>query len=399
MSTVTLPPTLCPAGVWTLIAAGSTGMTDITIQGPTTGYRVAVGSSPPATVSAGPLAPQNNGTFIERNIVSTDNVYVAPSGPSDIVVNAIWSIAVAGGGGGGGAVTVADGANVTQGAKADAPYADATGAASGSIVSYLKLLATKLLSSVPVSQLIGGSAISNTNAMPILDAYLAPVATSWSSATALNTAASGNTAGYDTVIVTLVGDGSLSGGVAKFEVFDGAAWIAVKAASVSDYTTTSGAALSANMNKGYQIPVAGFPQFRVRLSTVIAAGNLTVTMITSSAPDTSIVTVGLDPAQALPAGTNNIGTVLGPLPTVPVVGQQTLTTSAVALTANALQNGIVITALPANTGTVYVGASGVTTSTGYPLAAGQSISFAVSNASGIFIIGTNATDKIAFAGN
>lgn len=246
---------------------------------------------------------------------------------------------------------------------------------------------------------LGGSAISITNPLPMIDAYTAPIATAWTSATALNTAAAVTTAGFDTVIVTLVGNGALSGGSVAFEVYDGAAWIAIKAASISDYSTSASASLTMSMNKGYQVGVAGFPQFRVRLGGVITAGSLTITTIASSAPDTSIVTVGLDPAQPLPAGTNAIGTVLGPLPAVPITGQQTVSTTAVALPANALQNGLIVTALPANSGTVYIGAAGIAVTTGYPLSPGQSMSFAVANASGISIIGTNATDKVAYAGN
>ena len=80
-------------------------------------------------------------------------------------------------------------------------------------------------------------------------------------------------------------------------------------------------------------------------------------------------------------------------------GQQTATTSALALPSQALANGVVITANAANTSTVYVGPSGVTSSTGYPLAAGQSISYALANLSSIYIIGTNTTDAVAFTGN
>lgn len=246
---------------------------------------------------------------------------------------------------------------------------------------------------------LGGSAISATNPLPMIDAFTAPAALVWTSATALNSASTATTGGYDTVIVTLVGNASLAGGTVAFEVFDGAAWIAVRSASISDYTTASSASLSANLNRGYQVPVAGFPQFRARLAGAISAGSLTITMITSSAPDVSIVTVGLDPSQPLPPGNNAIGTVLGPLPASPITGQQTLATTAAALPTNALQNGLIVTALPANTGIVYVGAAGVTTVSGYPLSPGQSMSFAVANASGIAIIGTNATDKVAYAGN
>ncbi len=109
--------------------------------------------------------------------------------------------------------------------------------------------------------------------------------------------------------------------------------------------------------------------------------------------------VSLASLPPLAAGANLIGTVLGPLPGAPVTGQQTMTTTAVALPANALQNGLVVTALPANTGTIYLGAAGVSATTGYPLSPGQSMSFAVANASGISIIGTNATDRVAYAGN
>lgn len=326
---------------------------------------------------------------------------------------------------------MADGASITLGARADAAYTDVTGAAPASLIALVKWLGVKLSGILAalgsplqaggsignsafgiagmlpaganligaVNLDLGGSAISVTNPLPMIDAFTAPSALVWTSATGLNSASTVNTGGYDTVIVTLIGNAALAGGTVAFEVFDGAAWMAVKAGSVADYTTAASASLTANMNRGYQVPVAGFPQFRVRLAGVISAGSLTLTTITSSAPDTSIVTVGIDPAQPLPPGTNIVGTVLGPLPASPITGQQTLATTAAALPANALQNGLIVTALPANTGTVYVGAAGVTAGSGYPLSAGQSMSFAIANASGIAIIGTNATDKVAFAGN
>ena len=100
-----------------------------------------------------------------------------------------------------------------------------------------------------------------------------------------------------------------------------------------------------------------------------------------------------------PLNTTGTGGGGGVVSTSPISFQQTLTTSAAALTANAYTVGIVITSLSTNTGTVYVGASGVTTSTGYPLVAGQSISYSVSNSNLVYIIGTNGTDKVAVTGN
>lgn len=80
-------------------------------------------------------------------------------------------------------------------------------------------------------------------------------------------------------------------------------------------------------------------------------------------------------------------------------GQQTATVSATALPAQALTNGVVVTALSTNTGTIYIGPAGVTSSTGYPLVAGQSISYSVSNLNAVYILDSVTTDKVAFTGN
>ena len=155
---------------------------------------------------------------------------------------------------------------------------------------------------------IAGSSISATNAVPVYDAYQAPVANTWNTTTTVNTAAAFTTAGYDMVIVTLGTNAAFAGGIVVFEVYDGVNWMPVKSASIINYTTTAASiAPAANATVGYQVPVAGFPQFRVRLSSVLTAGTLTVTGIISSAPDTSVVTIGMDPAQPLPAGTNTLG--------------------------------------------------------------------------------------------
>ena len=80
-------------------------------------------------------------------------------------------------------------------------------------------------------------------------------------------------------------------------------------------------------------------------------------------------------------------------------GQQTCAASAAALPSQTLANGVVVTAKSTNTGTVYVGPLGVTSSTGYPLAAGQSISYAVANLSSVYIVDSVTTDAVAFTGN
>ena len=90
---------------------------------------------------------------------------------------------------------------------------------------------------------------------------------------------------------------------------------------------------------------------------------------------------------------------VGALPAAPISGQQSVTTTATALPANALQNGLIVTAAATNAGVVYVGPAGITTSTGYPLSPGMSMSYAVANSSGISILGTITTDKVEYTGS
>lgn len=73
--------------------------------------------------------------------------------------------------------------------------------------------------------------------------------------------------------------------------------------------------------------------------------------------------------------------------------QQVVTASAVALTTQALINGVTIKAKSTNAGSVFVGGSGVTTTNdgtgnGLALLPGEAISYPVSTTAGIYIIGT-----------
>lgn len=88
------------------------------------------------------------------------------------------------------------------------------------------------------------------------------------------------------------------------------------------------------------------------------------------------------------------------LPTTISCGKVTVGTSASALPAITLSNGIVVTADIDNTGLIYVGAAGVTTAAnGYKLSAGQSISFGVGGAAAINAIASAAGQVLFYAGN
>jgi hypothetical protein len=92
---------------------------------------------------------------------------------------------------------------------------------------------------------------------------------------------------------------------------------------------------------------------------------------------------------------------IGPIVNQPsfVANHQTATTSAAALPAQALVNGATVYALTTNVGIIYIGPSGVTTSTGWPLNPGDKMSFGVTNLSALYMVGQNTTDVLAYAGN
>ena len=83
----------------------------------------------------------------------------------------------------------------------------------------------------------------------------------------------------------------------------------------------------------------------------------------------------------------------------PFSAQQTCTTSAAALGSNTCVQGVRIVALGANSGVVYVGGSGVTGATGFPLYAGGVLDFRVANSNLIYIVGSDNTQVVAYTGS
>jgi hypothetical protein len=78
-------------------------------------------------------------------------------------------------------------------------------------------------------------------------------------------------------------------------------------------------------------------------------------------------------------------------------GQVSVTTTPTAMASYEIRHGITILALSTNTQIVYVGNSdAMTTSTGFPLAAGSSILIPVDNADKIFLRSASGTQVISF---
>lgn len=112
---------------------------------------------------------------------------------------------------------------------------------------------------------------------------------------------------------------------------------------------------------------------------------------------TIVGTVGVTSLPALPAGTNAIGTVTVAGMSTPKSSQTSVSTTAVAVPGTALagRQSIVIKALRSNTATVYVGATGVTAATGYPLDPGETLPGDFSASAGIFAIAASGTQTLA----
>ena len=146
------------------------------------------------------------------------------------------------------------------------------------------------------------------------DAYGQPVVTLWTSATTAGPLGTGTgvivtTAGLDTIALTFSTPAGISGGVVSFYAFDGANYIPIKCPYISNYSTASSLTLSASQTVGFTVPIAGYPAFQYVLTTAITGtGNVTITTISSSAPDVSIVSAGIDPMSNLPNVTANSNT-------------------------------------------------------------------------------------------
>lgn len=96
-------------------------------------------------------------------------------------------------------------------------------------------------------------------------------------------------------------------------------------------------------------------------------------------------------------GSGNFSTQPGGFASV-LGGQQTVTASAVVLPTNST-HGVCVKALSTNTIDVFVGPAGVTTSTGFPLSAGDSACYQLSNTNLLFVIASTTGASISWTAN
>lgn len=117
---------------------------------------------------------------------------------------------------------------------------------------------------------------------------------------------------------------------------------------------------------GAPVQVAGSDGTDIRTVSTDATGKVNVVTTPASGSSQNVVVLG--------NGTFN-------------TNQQAVTASATALATNSAKS-VCVTAFTTNTTIVYIGPSGVTTSTGFPLAPGQGTCQPLSNSNLIFVVGT-----------
>jgi hypothetical protein len=123
--------------------------------------------------------------------------------------------------------------------------------------------------------------------------------------------------------------------------------------------------------------------------TTLGQTTMSASLPVAIASNQSTVPVSLATAPTTPTQPSGFGTLIG--------FQQAVTASAVALATNS-SHTFCVQALPANTINIYVGPSGVTTSTGLPLAPGATACWPLSNTNLVYVIASTTGASVAVTG-
>jgi len=135
----------------------------------------------------------------------------------------------------------------------------------------------------------------------------------WTSSTSLNTALTVSTIGFGNAGFSLVGSGTIAGGVISFEYsWDGTNWLTLGVVQVdggtSLVTSLNLTAVSGGGYYGWQQFVGGFYQVRIRLSTVISGGGNVVVSIRPSVSAVPFSQIILGTVSTTSAGSSTGGT-------------------------------------------------------------------------------------------
>jgi len=196
-----------------------------------------------------------------------------------------------------------------------------------------------------------------------------------------------NVTGYGTALLQVSGTFSAT---VTFEASSdaGTTWTNISATQIGGDIV-----LSTTAPGLFRITSAGFDLIRARV-TWTSGTSVTVTGRATNAVHSGKII-------KLATSSNTIGSIantsFGTTSATVNVGQKTSNTSAQQLSASSTvpTNGILVQALSTNTASVFIGGSGVTTSNGFELQPGQAVPF-TANLNTLYVIGSNATDKVCW---
>lgn len=120
---------------------------------------------------------------------------------------------------------------------------------------------------------------------PVINGTVAVQTAAWTSATSGNSAVTISTAGYNVALVTLVATSTMTGGVLTFEASDdnGTTYYPIQVARVNSAAIETTFSLAVTTGQAWQANIAGFTNFRVRLSTVITGSGTATIRVQGSA--------------------------------------------------------------------------------------------------------------------
>lgn len=293
------------------------------------------------------------------------------TGQPAVAVRVISQLGAGGGGGGGGAVTVADGADVALGTTTDTAWSSGA----GTVVSLLKKLAGLLAGTLTTNATLTaettkviGTVNQGTSPWVVNDPGLPDTLGQKTMANSTGVVLASDQASIP-VAATLAASSAVVGHVivdtAPTTPVTGTFWQTTQPVSASTLPLPSGASTAA---KQPALGTAGSPSSDV--ISVQGESGMTPLKVDGSAATQPVSNGGTFAVQATPT-----------IPASVFNGKTTVTTAGtrVALASSQAVRSVVVKALVANTGTIYVGSSAVTSSNGFALLAGDSVSLDIAN--------------------
>lgn len=201
-----------------------------------------------------------------------------------------------------------------------------------------------------------------------------------------------NLSGVSAVTVQVSGSGTHTLQVQV--TVDGTNWVNITGSNQLINAVTGAYIASGNITATgiYQADISGCSGVRV-ITTAYTSGPATGIVKVTNA--TAMVSLDGQPTiSSAQSGTWTTGSKTATLAT----GQKVLGTSSTQLTTTsvAVTNGTVVSALAGNAAPIYIGVSGVTSSTGFQLSPGQSIGLVPTNQNVIYGVSTNGTDGVSW---